>query len=254
MKPYNLHTHTTFCDGKNTPEEMVAAALDAGLAVLGFSGHSYTAFDERYCMSIQGTKKYALRVRQLQKEYAPRLRILLGVEQDYYSDQSTDGYDFVIGSVHYLKRQGEYLSLDETPELQKSIVANYYAGDWYAFAEDYFATVADVYQRTRCDIVGHFDLITKFNEGGLLFDESHPRYRAAALAALDRLAGEDVVFELNTGAMSRGWRTQPYPAGWLLGEMQARGVRLIFSSDCHQARHLLTGWDQWSGLCGPSPK
>ena len=28
---YDLHTHTTFCDGKNTPEEMVAAAFAAGV-------------------------------------------------------------------------------------------------------------------------------------------------------------------------------------------------------------------------------
>ena len=27
----NLHTHTTFCDGKNTPEEMVQAAISLGM-------------------------------------------------------------------------------------------------------------------------------------------------------------------------------------------------------------------------------
>ena len=37
----NAHTHTTFCDGKNTAEEMVQAALDNGFVSLGFSGHSF---------------------------------------------------------------------------------------------------------------------------------------------------------------------------------------------------------------------
>ena len=95
-------------------------------------------------------------------------------------------------------------------------------------------------------------LIAKFNEGGVLFDEAHPRYRAAALAALDRLAGEGVAFEVNTGAVAKGWRTQPYPANWLLEELQARGARLIFSSDCHKADQLLAGWQEWGSLCGPS--
>ena len=45
----NLHTHTSFCDGKNSPEEMVRSAVEKGFDVLGFSGHSYTPFDETYC-------------------------------------------------------------------------------------------------------------------------------------------------------------------------------------------------------------
>ena len=35
----NFNTHTNFCDGKNTAEEMVIAAINAGINVLGFSGH-----------------------------------------------------------------------------------------------------------------------------------------------------------------------------------------------------------------------
>lgn len=45
----NLHSHTTFCDGKNSAEEMVVSAIDHGFDVFGFSGHSYTPFDESYC-------------------------------------------------------------------------------------------------------------------------------------------------------------------------------------------------------------
>ncbi len=186
MRPYNLHTHTTFCDGDNTPEELAAAALAAGCETLGFSGHSHTGFDERYCMSPAGTREYIRQVRRLQAEYAPRLRILLGIEQDYYSEQPAEGYDFVIGSVHYLHRHGEYLPVDEDPQWQQRIVADHYGGNYYAFA------------------------------------------------------------------VAKGWRTQPYPANWLLKELQARGARLIFSSDCHKADQLLAGWQEWGSLCGPS--
>ena len=41
----NYHTHTDFCDGQNTPEEMAEAAAKKGFTALGFSGHSYTDFD-----------------------------------------------------------------------------------------------------------------------------------------------------------------------------------------------------------------
>ena len=50
MKPQNLHTHTTFCDGKNTPAEMAAAAFAAGLGAIGFSGHS-PLDGEEWCMA-----------------------------------------------------------------------------------------------------------------------------------------------------------------------------------------------------------
>ena len=34
----NYHTHTDFCDGQNTPEEMAEAAAKKGFIALGFSG------------------------------------------------------------------------------------------------------------------------------------------------------------------------------------------------------------------------
>lgn len=36
MLKANYHTHTTFCDGSNTPQEMVEAALYQVLKYLGF--------------------------------------------------------------------------------------------------------------------------------------------------------------------------------------------------------------------------
>ena len=54
----DFHTHTQVCDGKNTAEEMVSAALSMGLEKIGFSGHSFTPFDRDYSMSEEGTEKY----------------------------------------------------------------------------------------------------------------------------------------------------------------------------------------------------
>ena len=43
----NLHTHSTFCDGRNTPEQVVTAAIEQGFDSVGFSSHGYTSFDLR---------------------------------------------------------------------------------------------------------------------------------------------------------------------------------------------------------------
>ena len=239
----NYHTHTCFCDGKNTPEEMVLEAIRLGCPAIGFSGHSYTPFDGSFCMSQENTKGYIEAVKGVQKKYGDKIKILLGVEQDYDSPESTDGYDYVIGSVHYVHKDGQYLSVDESKETQIAIVERYYGGDFYGFAEDYYRAVADVYRKTRCQIIGHFDIIAKFNREGDLFDPQHPRYQAAAQKALEALLDTPTALEINTGAMARGYTAEPYPSKDILRRWLAAGKEAIFSSDCHSSDNILYGYD-----------
>lgn len=243
MIPCNYHTHTCFCDGKHTPEEMVQEALRLGCKEIGFSGHSYTPFDGSFCMSRENTLAYIDAVRAVQEKYADQIKIYLGIEQDYHSPESTEGYDYILGSVHYVEKDGAYLSIDESKQTQIDIVKQYYDGDFYSFVEDYYAVVSDVYNKTKCHIIGHFDLITKFNRERDLFDPNHPRYIAAAQKALNALLDAPAILEVNTGAMSRGYTAEPYPPKNILDQWVNAGKKLIFSSDCHSKDHLLFGYD-----------
>lgn len=237
----NVHTHTTFCDGKNTPEEMVLAALDLGCEVLGFSEHSHVPFDAEGGMAADAKPLYQGEIKRLQEKYKDRIRILLGVEQDYYSPDTTEGYEYVIGSVHYIYKDGVYLPVDLSRESFVRAVQEHYGGDFYALCEDYFAAVAGIYEKTHCNIVGHFDLVTKFNEGNCLFDTAHPRYRAAAAMALDALCQKPVTFEINYGAIARGYRTVPYPESWIQKVLRERNIPMLPTSDCHDKNFLLLG-------------
>ena len=80
----NLHTHTTFCDGKHTPEEMIQAALEQGLDSLGFSGHSPLA-GECWVMEAEDVPRYRREILDLREQYAGKLEIFLGLEQDSLS-------------------------------------------------------------------------------------------------------------------------------------------------------------------------
>ena len=242
----DLHTHTTFCDGANTPEEMVQAALAQGLDCLGFSGHSHTPLDESYCMSPKGTQDYRREISRLKEQYRGRLTILCGIEQDLCADLPTDGYDYVIGSVHYLRPQGGWFPVDESRDILIQAADRFYGGDFYALAEDYFRAVAQVDQVTRCTIVGHFDLIRKFNGDGALFDEHHPRYTAARDRAIWALCSRGALFEINTGAISRGYLDLPYPHPELWPAIAAQGGRFILSSDSHRTDTLCFQFDPWA--------
>ncbi len=239
----NYHTHTTFCDGTNTAEEIIEKAIELGSAEIGFTGHCHTDFDTRYCMSRESTAEYIATLKDLKEKYRDRINVLIGVEQDYFSDADTSGYDYIIGSVHYVYKNGEYLSIDENAETFNSIVQNYYGGDFFALCEDYYALVAKLYEKTKCDIVGHFDLVTKYNEGNRFFDTTDPRYTSAALSALEALALSPALFEINTGAIACGHRTFPYPEEFLLDRMAKAKKPFVINSDCHKKEFLLFGFE-----------
>ena len=85
----NFHTHTSFCDGKDSAEELVLRAIELGCSEIGFSGHSFVEFDKECCMSITGCEEYKKEIIALREKYADKIKILLGVEQDIYSKGST---------------------------------------------------------------------------------------------------------------------------------------------------------------------
>ena len=114
--------------------------------------------------------------------------------------------------------------------------------DLWAMIRGYYAEVGAIAAR-RPTILGHVDLITKFNEGGALFDEDDPRYRSAALDALHRANPDATVLEINTGAMARGYRTVPYPALVLLREWRAMSGGVILTADAHTADGIVYGYD-----------
>lgn len=244
IEKVNYHTHTVFCDGKNTAEEMVLAAIEKGFSCLGFSGHSYTSFDESYCMSKEGTREYIKEIARLKKCYENQIKIYCGIEADFFSEVDKSDYDYLIGSVHYVLKNGKYYSVDSREELFVKAVNEAWNGDFYAFAEDYFALAQDVIEKTDADIIGHFDLVTKFNEGEKYFSESNPRYIAAADAALSKLLKSGRVFEINTGAMGRGYKKKPYPSFDIMRKIYEGGGKVIVSSDCHNKDYLDYGFDE----------
>jgi len=93
-------------------------------------------------------------------------------------------------------------------------------------------------QLRKPDIVGHFDLITKFDEKDVpIFLDDH-RYQRVAEKYLSEVVKCDCYFEVNTGAIGRGYRTTPYPAENLLQILYQYDARIILSSDSHSVQTL----------------
>ena len=238
----DLHTHTCFCDGKDTPEAMVLSAIEKGLDTVGILTHSYVEFDKDCSIAEDRQAEFIAEVNRLKEKYKDKIKVLCGVEVDYYATSVAEGYDYKLGSLHYFKFGEEFCSLDISIPGFIEMTEKRFGGDFLAVCEEYYRLLADVPRKTGADIIAHIDLITKFNEGDKFFDTKDPRYVNAYRAAVDKLIEYDLPFEINTGAISRGYRTLPYPHEDILHLIRKANGRVMINSDSHRADTLTAGF------------
>ena len=244
-KKSSVHCHSTMCDGKNTLQDMASAACAQGLTTLGFTGHSYTQRDREYCMSPSRTAQYKATIAKLKAEYKGKVDILCGIEWDILSEDKRTGYDYWIGSAHHLygKNTGKYYEIDFRPQDLWDCINDDFDADPLAAVEAYFAEVEKV-AALKPDILAHIDLIKKLNAKGEFFDEESPRYKAAALKALQAAKDNDCLLEVNTGGVYRGYRKDFYPSAWMLEEWNKMGGKVIITSDSHDVSSLTFGFEE----------
>lgn len=247
LQNYDFHTHSVYDDGKNTPEEMILSAISRGFSAIGLSGHAYTD-NCGWCMSRAGTDRFISEINALKIKYDGKIKVMLGTEYDLFSSCSLSPYDYAIGSVHYIETAHGRFPVDSSRELLSETVNRYFSGDIYAYCEKYYSEIALFAECPEINIIGHFDLVEKFNENGVLFDSDNVRYRTAALGALRTLCSAGKIFEINTGAMFRCNRSVPYPAEFLLAELSGLGGRVVLSSDAHTAEAIGYNFDIASAL------
>lgn len=242
----NCHTHTQFCDGKNTAEEMVIGAIERGFDSLGFSGHSPMDFPNDWGMTKEKLPLYIEEIHRLKEKYKDKIEVICGIELDSdYTDVDLSDFAYSIGSVHQLRYGDEIYCLDYSAEETWRCINERFGGNPSLLAKAYFELLSDFIVKTPVTLVGHFDLILKFNEMTEIFDENDPVYRESALSAVRKILKEKpgMLFEVNTGAMYRKGRTKPYPSRFILEEIQKLGGRVTVSSDSHKVEGLDFGYD-----------
>ena len=245
MYKQNLHTHTTFTDGRDTPEEIIIEALARGFDSLGFSEHTLNVYSPALNqLTEEKTALYRKEIAELKEKYRGKLDIFCGLEYEFYSEVPQDGYDYLIGSVHYLECDGGIFGFDRKLDETVTYVQNNFGGDGLKFAEKYFETLSRLPERGNFDIIGHFDLLTKNNERGGFIDVTSKRYLDAGMEAISALKGKIPLFEVNTGAIARNYRTAPYPQMEFLKEFKRQGFGATVSSDCHNKEFLDCHFDE----------
>lgn len=241
----NIHTHTNLCDGKSSPEEIVLTAIKQGFRVLGFSEHGYTPYDTSYCLS--DTKKYIAEIHALKEKYKNDIQIYCGIEEDSLAPVRRSDFDYIIGSAHYMNTPKGIFPVDHNMECTNEILEQY-GNDPLKTAEAYYSAFCDYIEKRRPDVIGHFDLITKFDEQNKPLFLGNKDYERLAESYIKKAAKSGCIFEINTGGMSKGFRTTPYPAANLLRSLKIEEAGIILSSDSHHKDTLAFHFSECKAL------
>ena len=267
----NYHTHNRWCDGEGEIEEVVRAALDAGLRQVGISSHAPVPFPTAYALPLESLAGYRAEVLRVREQYRDRITVWLGLELDalpelagynrWLSDErramsderprpdsslSTHrsalhgGFEYCLGSVHFLGRDDDGMPwpLDESDERFAALLAARYGGDIRILVEHYYRLIAGLGSYPGVDVVGHLDRgAVLWNAGGRYFDEDAPWYRAAVERALRALAAAGKIVELSTGGWRRGLGA-PFPAPWILRRCRDLGIRVTPCTDAHHPEQI----------------
>ncbi len=230
-----VHTHSDFCDGKNTMAQMAKSAYELGIKVYGFSSHSYFP-DYDFGMKESVLQDYYNTAMTLKEEYTGKMDILCGIEIDETipDDYPYKIFDYIIGSSHAVKAENDtYYMVDHSPECFLQSISEGFNGKVSEFIYEYYKQFSRFINTVKPDIIGHFDLICKFNKNNRFFDEDSKEYKEIALNALDEAIKSNSVFEINSGAISRGYMERPYPDRFLLERIFEKHGRVIITTDTH---------------------
>ena len=258
----NAHTHTLFCDGKASAEEMAAAAASLSFVSLGFTAHSPLPYENDWALPKEKLEAYLTVLKTLQAKYEGRMEILTGIELDSDTPASflreAVPFDLIVSSLHTLHTPEGEFSVDYSPALFEEGLQRLFGGDKSALLRSYYDAVAEnALRKLDCPagsakILGHFDLITKYNKGMRFFDENDPSYQKIALTALEKIlsspAANDLFIEVNTGVMFRAGKDYPYPAPFLLRHICRMGGKMVINSDAHRPEFLYAGFDRAAKL------
>ncbi len=253
----SYHTHSHYCDGEGEIVEMIDAAIAAGLNEVGITSHAPLPFETDWTMPSEQLPQYAAEVRALQERYRDRITVLFGAEIDYIPGSEVDrfqreqlfplGFDYFVGSVHFLGERNPPSSFDGTPEEYRQILDEEYDGDIAAMVTDYYRRMQEVLMIPGVRIVGHLDRIKRFNANDVFFTGDEPWYREAVEETLQAIAASGHIMELNTS----GWRHglgAPYPGPEILARARDLGIPVTVNSDAHTPNDVNRFFDRAADL------
>lgn len=247
----NLHSHTEFCDGRASMEQIAKAAYDAGFKIWGISPHSPICCPSGANMKAEDLNAYIYEANNLKREYAGKMRVLTGMEIDYISDTfgpHTEYFrnlplDYRIGSVHFVRtRDGRPVDVDGPAERFMKYLEKEFEGDVRYVAETYFLEELEMLEKGGFDIIGHLDKIGDNGSHARQDIEDQGWYAELVEKVIKKSIEKGVIIEINTKKFDNGQRFFPAERWWPL--LRKYNAKLILSTDAHYPEKVSSGYPE----------
>lgn len=239
----SLHNHSLYSrDSKTEPEEFIKEAVRQNLEIIGISEHCPLPFWFEPCgMLKEKVNEYFEVLNKLKKKYEKQIRVLIGMEVDYLHFNSDFTLsvlkfplDYTIGSVHSIKDKNRIWCVDLSEEEFEGILKTVFKGNIKNLCQYYFQLIIEAVKIKKFDILGHFDLIKKFNKNEKYFSEKEVWYQKMIGEVLKEIGKSKIIVEVNTAGLDRPVG-EPYPSEWIIKKLKKMQVPLLLSADAHEA-------------------
>jgi histidinol-phosphatase (PHP family) len=223
----DYHMHTNFSDGNDSYLSYLEVARKKDLAEIGFTDH-ITLVPVDWCVKEVDFPVMRENLKNLCNNFSEDVQVRFGLEMDYFPEKEEEirqvisyfPVDYVIGSIHFID--------DWNFDSDKSLYGKWPNNELYRL---YFDLVQKSAKSGLFDVIGHFDLIKKFQcwpetDQSSLFEET-----------LKVLKEANVVMELNTSGLDRPCG-EFFPNSEILGIACKLGIPVTLGSDAHQANQV----------------
>ncbi len=243
MLKFNYHSHSTYCDGKNTLEEMVLSAIDKGLKYFGFSAHSPVPFENDFGLQPDEIPNYLGEIKRLKKKYEDKIQLFASMEFDYIPNLSENikpkakkyGLDYTIAAVHMVySEKGLWFIDGSKQETYDEGLKKCFDNNIKEAVRAFFYQNIKMIQEEKPDIVGHFDKVKMHNKDRY-FKEDEPWYKDLVMQTIEEIKQNDLICEINTRGLYKGRSDDYFPQTSWIKTLAQEKVRVTVSTDCHKA-------------------
>lgn len=242
----NYHTHSTYCDGKDTLATYVKAAEERHFNQLGFSSHSPLPFENNFSILESRLTPYCEEIDQLQQQTS--IQLLKALECEFVPGMSYDfqylkqkwNLDYVIGGVHLVRPQhGDELWFIDGPDrdIYDQGLTQFFNRNIRLAVTAFWEQTFEMLETQQMDIIAHFDKIKMHNQHRF-FQEDEKWYVTLADKALQLIKEYDVIVEINTRGLYKKRCDDFYPGTDLLLKARKLDIPVVISSDAHKADEL----------------
>ncbi|WP_421919721.1 histidinol-phosphatase [Marinifilum sp.] len=253
MTYFSYHTHSSYCDGKENPEDYIKQGILQGLRAIGFSSHAPIPVATAWAMKTSNIDSYIQEINQLKEKYKNEIEVYLSLELDYIPGVSKSfsewkknyGLDYTIGSVHLVKAESEEeLWFLDGPDTNYTIgLQKLFKGDIKKAVTAYFKQVIEMIETQSPDVVGHVDKV-KMNNKGRYFSETDEWYIHLLDKSLDVIEKAGSIVEVNTRGIYKKKSDKLFPDDYFLKQCHKRNIDVTISSDAHHPKELLCYFEE----------